>query len=182
MKELPKLMTRVRAPRRDQSGVAMVEAVFVIPLLLLFFFGAFDIGRALNQYFLLSRMAYESVRLASETEGLECPIVDSAEDAPGYPTATSACGSGTGVQPAPGHCLLQQRINRMQTAMKTRLLFPVSVQTKCYADSADGNTSATTEVTLSMPYASTYLVMLPTIPINVRVSGPYLLVRKDDNQ
>ncbi len=58
------LLTRIRAGRRDESGVAIVELALVLPLLMLLLFGILEFGRALNYWIDETHLANEGARFA----------------------------------------------------------------------------------------------------------------------
>jgi Flp pilus assembly protein TadG len=41
-----KKMTALRRPKQNESGTALIELAFILPLLLLIFMGIVDLGRA----------------------------------------------------------------------------------------------------------------------------------------
>ena len=66
MKLLAKAINLVsNITRYNQRGAALVEATLIAPFIVAVFFGLVDLGRALNQYLVISRLGYESARSAS---------------------------------------------------------------------------------------------------------------------
>ena len=55
----------------NKDGQALTEFTMILPVLFLMFMGVIDISRALNQYLMLSRIAYEGSRYAASTAGIE---------------------------------------------------------------------------------------------------------------
>lgn len=53
-----------------EKGAALVETSIVLPLLIGAVMGVTELGRALNEYYLLTRIAYEGARLGAVTPGL----------------------------------------------------------------------------------------------------------------
>ena len=59
--------------KNDESGIALLEFVIVVPLLFFIIFAIVDIGRALNQYLIINRIAYESLRFAVSIPNIDKP-------------------------------------------------------------------------------------------------------------
>jgi len=51
---------------RTSRGIALLELAIVMPFFLLVMIGTFEIGRAFNQYLILTQIAYEGVRAGSQ--------------------------------------------------------------------------------------------------------------------
>lgn len=51
---------------KSEKGVALIELAIVLPLFLLIVVGVYEVGRALNQYLVLTQIAYEGVRAGSQ--------------------------------------------------------------------------------------------------------------------
>lgn len=67
-------------PRTKEHGVALLEAVLIIPVLLLFIGGSIDLGTLIVRYVSASRFSYEGARFAAQVSGttpteaaLACP-------------------------------------------------------------------------------------------------------------
>lgn len=58
----------------------MVEFAITLPLLVLLFFGVYDLGRWLQLYMSANRVAYEGVRFASSIPGLDSSSFTNVED------------------------------------------------------------------------------------------------------
>ncbi len=56
---------------RGERGVAILEFSFLLPVLVLFFIGLVDLGRAAHSYLILTEVAREGVRLAAALPNLE---------------------------------------------------------------------------------------------------------------
>lgn len=88
-----------RAARRRESGVALIEAAFVLPLLLVLAMGMLDFGRAFHTKSLLDQAAREGARLAVITTPDAGLVTDrvNAILAPAGITATSVTVTGPAV-------------------------------------------------------------------------------------
>lgn len=56
---------------RSERGASMVEMIFLTPILVLFSFNLFDIGRLLINYMEAAHFAQEGVKIGGSTPGLE---------------------------------------------------------------------------------------------------------------
>jgi Flp pilus assembly protein TadG len=63
----------------SEKGVAMLEFTIVAPLMVLMIVATYDLGNALNQYLVLSRVVYEGARYAATLPGLEVQTVSSVD-------------------------------------------------------------------------------------------------------
>ena len=54
-----------------QRGAAILELAVVLPIFLILMAGTFEVGRALNQYLILTQVAYEGVRAGSQLAEVE---------------------------------------------------------------------------------------------------------------
>lgn len=66
-KRLPLRFSRSRPvrPLNDQSGVTMIQAAIVMPLVILFIAAVVDLGICLNQYLMLSRALHDGLLFAA---------------------------------------------------------------------------------------------------------------------
>jgi len=133
----------------------MLEFAIIIPLFVLLMAGIVDLGRGLNQYFVLRRLAYEGGRMASNTERLETGKYS--PDVTGGPAAT--------IQSA-----LHGKIRTMIDFHGSKR-FPayVSMITERYV--SDPNIVT---VTLSTTLKPLLINFFPAIPISASVDAPYL--------
>ena len=60
----PAQQTRVRAPGSGRAGTALIEAVVVLPILILLLLGIMEVSRVLMTYNLLTRSVRAGARLA----------------------------------------------------------------------------------------------------------------------
>ena len=65
------MTSRVETLARGERGQALVELSIVLPFLLFFMVFSVDLGRAVNEYLTLSKIAYETSRLAARTADVE---------------------------------------------------------------------------------------------------------------
>lgn len=146
-----------RTPYRphSQSGAAMLEFAIIIPLFVLIMAGIVDLGRGLEQYFALRRLAYESGRMASNTEQLER----------GRYSPDESDGQSASV-----HNALHGKIRAMIDFHGTKR-FPehVWMETERFADSP-----RLLRVTLTTTVKPMLVSFFPPITISATVDAPYL--------
>ena len=56
---------------KKETGAQLIETALALPVILILLMGVVDIGRWLNSYYAVSRVAYESARYAASLAGLE---------------------------------------------------------------------------------------------------------------
>lgn len=85
-----------RSPERREAGVALIEAAFVLPILLVLAMGMLDFGRAFQTKSLLDQAAREGVRVAVITDPDPALVSSRVNDilAPAGITATSVSVTG----------------------------------------------------------------------------------------
>jgi len=133
----------------------MLEFAVIIPLFVLLMAGIVDLGRGLNQYFALRRLAYEGGRMASNTERLETGSYS--PDVTGGPAAT--------IQSA-----LHGKIRTMIDFHGSgRFPAYVSMATERYVSNP-----SIVRVTLSTTLKPLLINFFPAIPISATVDAPYL--------
>lgn len=137
---------------RSRGGV-FAEFAVVLPLFLLLIMGLYDTTRALNHYFLLARIAYESTRLATGVVGLE----------EGTFTDSNVVANSV-------HQALQTKIRSLIATYDTRVPSSAISITSSFIGSSN-----TVEITIRESYHPMFMQVFPTIPISSTVKGPYLL-------
>lgn len=137
--------------KKNQCGVAFVEAILCIPILIVFAYGVVDLGAWLMRHYTASRIVYEVSRAGANTVGLGEPnsattripgcIVERAI----FKSTDVACVSPT-FKPFQ-HCIMHQRANTLLQAHG--LSESGVILTTCYNES-DGYV----ESRISIPFRS----------------------------
>ena len=83
------MRSMLKRMRRDERGANLLEMALVLPLLVLLVAGVGDIGRAFNNYIIITNASREGARYASHF-----PLVD---DEPGIKAATQQEAADSGV-------------------------------------------------------------------------------------
>ena len=143
------LLARLKTSR----GSVFAEFAIVFPLLIVLVMGIYDFTRAINHYFLLSRLAYEGTRLATSVVGLENASYDE------YSAPASS-----------QHKQLQTKIRGLVATYNTR----VSGQTMLISTSYN-NVTNLVKVDVQESYVPLFLKFFPPMPVAAAVEGPYLL-------
>ena len=104
---------RLRPEQANDEGVAILEFVIVLPLLVLILFSIFDISRYMHSYMIITQIAREGVRALSGTPELSLgfeddmtfnPLIDIAAE-------TGLCNNNPASASVPcGHLNAQQRM------------------------------------------------------------------------
>lgn len=156
---------------RSKRGAALVEFVLIVPLLVLFFMGVFDLGRALNTYMKLAQIVGEGVRTAGSRAALE--------EGSNFRNLLAQNLGCDGVSTdawdhCPGQYNLQSRIMNMisiyQLPIDSDRVEVISGYTKTSAFGTDGQTVS---VTITAKYEG-LLPLFDDLTLRARKTGPYL--------
>ena len=67
---------------KAEQGTSIIEFAICLPIIVILLAGTLELGRMLNSYLTINRVAYESVRYASSQAQLECGLYKTETDAP----------------------------------------------------------------------------------------------------
>lgn len=178
LKRSARLASIAPAPRirransdRSEAGVALIEATIVLPFLILFIMGIWDLGRALGDIMTASRIAFEGSRFAGSVPGLETPTAVSGTVSKGETTGHVTDAVATNVS-------THQRVRDRVSQILTRYNIPpedanVSVLVVKDKTTAPGNNSVT--VSIQLRFRSTFPLLDGLIPqIGATSTGPYM--------
>ncbi len=99
----------IRKSRKSEQGVAILEAVLALPILLIFTIGVIDLGNWLSKHYAASRIAYEASRAAAGLADLSEPVM-----VDGLPCISNL--DDALLQNEQGHYIVLTRINRLLVA------------------------------------------------------------------
>lgn len=148
-------------------GAALVEFAIVVPLLIVFFLGVVDLGRALNTYMKLAQITGEGIRLAASRSLLEEGSFRNLSD------TGAVCESGSTGNPweeCPGQWSLHSRIGRLLSLYGLDESGPEVV-------SVYEHTLQPDNPTVSVSITASYNGLLPlfrSLPLRTQKTGSYL--------
>jgi len=147
----------LRNSRREssESGAALIEFVIASIILFPLFLGVADLGGMLNSYMVLSQVAGEGVRSASERPGLEEGAYLSSQTSPS------------------GHLDVQGRIGNLLRAQSLKVNNLVVASAYQSGVDADGKASKTVSVRIFGDYHG-FLPVFKNFQISAQKRGPYL--------
>lgn len=145
---------------RSMQGQVILEFAIILPIFVMLFILTFEIGRALQVYLALSRLAYEGARYASTQPGLEEGCFD------------SGAAAGTG-----NTYVTYTTIGGLIAAHSAGQHYPfqLSVALSCSCDDPTHTIThdKNVRVTVHSMYQPIFNIM-PQIPIRVEAVGAYL--------
>ena len=142
-----------------ERGSSLVEFAIAAPLLLTLLLGVFDLSRAINQYMVLSQIAGEGVRSASERAGLEAGTNFVDLSTPGD---------------SPGHYNVQSRVNNILLMQHLKINnLSIASSYSPQPDPTTGQGGRTVSVTISGMYHGIF-PLFKNLQIKAQKSGPYL--------
>lgn len=145
-----------------QDGNAFTELAIVLPLLLLLIMGTVDLGRILNEYLTITRIAYEGTRYAASVAELE----------PGQFTVAASTPQS--------HQAVRERIG---TLLERHDMSPTSsgitISTALYDKDAFAHPTIAgydkvVHVRISVPFNSWFPLLDFMDEVSAEASGPYL--------
>ena len=168
-----KTPTRLRRSNsnRSEAGVALIEATIVLPFLILFIMGIWDLGRALGDIMTASRIAFEGSRFAGSVPGLETPTAVSGTVSKGETSGNIADAVATNVTT---HKRVRDRISQILA----RYNIPsedVNVSTLVVKDKSGAVANNSVTITIQLRFRSTFPLLDQLIPqIGATSTGPYM--------
>lgn len=151
---------------RSQRGAALLEFAVVVPLLIVFFVGVVDLGRALITYMKLAQVAGEGIRMAGGRAMLEAGQFNNLFES----GACSASSSEDPRQGCPGQFNLQARMHNMISLYSLDLS---AVEIHSVYDNTTNADNPTVLVRISANYNG-ILPLFRELPIRAQKSGSYL--------
>lgn len=170
---LSKPTTRLRKANSDRSeaGVALIEATIVLPFLILFIMGIWDLGRALGDIMTASRIAFEGSRFAGSVPGLETPTEVSAGITKGETSGHLTTAAGANVR-------THQRVRDRISQILARYGIPsedVNVSTLVVKDKTGAVANNSVTINIQLRFRSTFPLLDQLIPqIGATSTGPYM--------
>ena len=144
--------TATRAPER---GASLVEMSFLVPFLLVMIILSIDLGLMLNRYITLSRVAYEASRYAARTPGYHEMVPD------GQTTFNLSTEEG-----------LTDRVDDLLEGYEISETVTLIAEFDSSVNRV--NVSLGTSVDFRFPIVKYVTGYGDSLPMTVRVSGPYL--------
>jgi hypothetical protein len=141
--------------RFTERGVSTVEFVVILPFIVLFFFGLFEIGRALNTYNLMTQVTREGARYASKLHGLSAGEHNS-----------TACGASCG-----GH---QKVFNRVKKLVRDQRLEASLGNADALTIISDYDTANDGEIHIAISGNYEGLLFFRSLSLASSATAPYL--------
>ena len=167
----PAALIRKAKSDRSEAGVALIEATIVLPFLILFIMGIWDLGRALGDIMTASRIAFEGSRFAGSVPGLETPTVVATGITKGETTGHITDAAAADVK-------THQRVRDRISQILERYNIPsedVNVSTQVVKDKSGAVANNSVTINIQLRFRSTFPLLDQLIPqIGATSTGPYM--------